>query len=142
MSKDTKVMTYGAKIKESLANLASSKEKASKSAESVQSKYQKDMQKYQKDLEKWNKENASADQKMKDNFQNYKNKLIKSFSGNYGSNLAKPGNTLPEAITPPPTPNKVASCITSRGYAHIINMIHSREQNIKLARAIKFLEHK
>lgn len=142
MSTNNKNLTYGAKIKESLSNLAGSKAKATKSADSAQAKYQKDLEKYQKDMEKWNKANATADQKMKDNFQNYKNKLIKSFSGSYSSNLAKPGNKLPTPVLPPTTGNKVASCITDRGYDHIINMIRAREQNVKLARAIKYLEFK
>lgn len=112
----------------------------------AQEKYQKDYAKWEKEVAKFNEQNRSEVDKMRDNFARYKQKASALFNKPYQSNLTTPGKELPKSIEKPINPdapaiNKVASYMSKLGSEHLLLIALARQNTIKLASAIKELEH-
>lgn len=143
-SKDNKQIFTGEKIR----NLWEQCQKKLDDFAKQQQKYQKDLEKYQKDVEKFNEQNKSQVDKMRDNFNKWKEKATSLYNKPYGSNVTLPGQQLPKSVGPAPenpdayTPqvNKVASYMYKLGSEHILLMARVRQNTIKLASVIKELE--
>ena len=120
------------------------KEKRYKDAIKQDLKHQKEIETQRKQQEKLDLENASAAKKMRLNWEKYREKAIKAFSGGYNSNLTSVGMKFPNFPKKPediiPTSSqvtKVASYISDLGYESIESKIsHSQTMN-KLNRIIK-----
>lgn len=132
-------------------NLATKTIDRKKEFEKAKSQYDKDLSKWKAEQEKIKLENANAADKMKANWQKYKENAIKSFAGNYNKSITTPGQELPfipkkpeeqfnpmqgEALGP-----KIASVLSSRGSAHIDSMIKHAYQMRKLNNLIKYIEY-
>ena len=105
----------------------------------------KDAEKAQKDAEKLKEQNASAAEKMRMNWQQYKDQSIKAFAGNSSSNLLTPGQSLPSFPEKPKADfqpgQKIASTLTLTGSKHIERMIKHATQMRKLKNLIKYIEY-
>lgn len=143
-------MNYGESIKSKIE--AYKKNKLQKKKEQDKAK-----EKELKQKEKEALSNRNAEEKMRDNFAKYKNKLSNAFSNkSYSSSLAYSGNiNLPKKIESPLNKSntvgdafnsntqvtKQASELNSRSHKHILNIIQANRNNIKLANIIRKLEY-
>ena len=122
-----------------------------KEFEKAKSQYNKDLSKWKSEQEKIKLENANAAERMKANWQKYRENAIKSFAGNYNKSITTPGQQLPfipqkpeeqfnpmqgESLGP-----KIASVLSSRGSVHIESMIKHAYQMRKLNNLIKYVEY-
>lgn len=139
---------------EKIKSISDNKANRIKDAEKAKLKYEKDLAKWNKDQEKLKLDNASAAEKMKMNWQKYREEAIKAFSGNYNSNISQPGQPLPSVPKKPIDPSqqfnpmqgeslgpKLASTLSNLGSRHIEGIIKHASQMRKLNNLIKFIEY-
>lgn len=139
---------------EKVKSISDNKANRLKDAEKAKLKYEKDLAKWNKDQEKLKLDNASAAEKMRMNWQKYREGAIKAFSGNYNSSITQPGQPLPSVPQKPQDPSqqfnpmqgeslgpKLASTISNLGSKHIEGLIKHASQMRKLNNLIKFIEY-
>lgn len=128
--------------------LSINKEKRIQDLDKAKAKYEKDLAKWKKEQEKQKLENAGAADKMRMNWQNYKENAAKAFSGSYAKSLSQPGQQLPKVPEKPTfdlsadnsTP-KLASIISNLGSSYIEGMIKHASQMRRLSNLIKYIEY-